>query len=47
MRVLRWLKERIICLLGFHGYNCKEDVIRCKCSYCGRDFDGWLPKDKP
>ena len=46
MRILRFLKERLICLLGFHGYNCKEDAVRRKCSFCGCDFKGYLQKDR-
>lgn len=43
INILKWCVERYICLLGFHGYNCVEDVDRKRCSYCGCYFEGWLP----
>ena len=44
MKILRWLKERYICLCGFHGYDNDEDARLERCSFCGCHFEGWLPK---
>ena len=46
IKFLKWCKERLVCLLGLHGFNCKEDVVKKKCSYCGCHFEGWLPKER-
>ena len=42
VKIFRFLKERFVCLLGFHGFNCKEDVKAHRCSYCGCYFEGYL-----
>lgn len=43
IHILKWCMDRYTCLLGFHGFNCSEDIDKKRCSYCGCHFEGWLP----
>ena len=42
LRFFMWCKERYICLLGFHGFNNKNDAEVQRCSFCGCHFEGWI-----
>lgn len=42
IKFFRWLKEKYLCLCGFHGFSNKKDCRREQCSFCGCHFEGYI-----
>jgi len=40
--MIKKFKNWFLCKIGLHGFTNTEDVDRRKCSYCGKNFGGYI-----